>query len=286
KLLRRQALRLERRAGQRPSGRADALTQSGKPVARAAKSAHQVVGKLDIVEDHVVVDRGIAEQHVDQLPGVVADRCGGERDAHRECPGAQVAQLAHATDDLGVHVGVVDGVERHLDALLDRDGAGAIGDRLRVAADMIGRFYDRLHGARTSRSCAKSTSKSGIPGNQARGSATAARWRRSCARPQKGGGVLACFSAGQGPVMPTRSSRPGGAGGSSGIQRRMQSAATMAIRIAATMPSQSTNTARRLSRMAADTATIAGASDTTANRRSTPLWRIAGTIGRSLSLKW
>ena len=133
----RQALRFERRAGQRPRGRTDAPAHLMQPVARAAESLHKLGRQLDIVQHHVIVDRGVAEQHVDQLPGIVADGRGGQRDAHLEQAMAQIADGEHAADDLGEHDIVVDRRKRHLDALLDRNGAGAALDRARIAADVI-----------------------------------------------------------------------------------------------------------------------------------------------------
>ena len=127
-------------AGDRPCGlsaeqvkaRAGAPTRAPQlmqPVTGAAEGVDQLVRKLDIVQRHVVVQRGVAEQHVDELPGIAADGRGGERDAHLEQPVFFFGDALDAADDLGAHEVVHDRRQRHLDALLDRDGACARLDR-------------------------------------------------------------------------------------------------------------------------------------------------------------
>src|SRR5262245_38709178 len=91
------------------------------------------------------MDRGIAEQHVGELPGVVADGGRRERNPHLEQALAHLADVEHAADDLAAHVGVVDRLGRHLDALLDGDGAGAFCDHPRIAADAIDRLDVQRH---------------------------------------------------------------------------------------------------------------------------------------------
>ena len=89
----RQALRLQGRACQGAAVRADALAQAGDAVARSAECRGQFGGERHIVQHHVVVQRGVAEQHVQQLAGVVADRCGGQADAHRETAVVQIGSI-------------------------------------------------------------------------------------------------------------------------------------------------------------------------------------------------
>ena len=92
------------------------------------------------MQDNVVVDRGVAEQHVDELPGVASDRRRRQRNARLEQTGADLANAFNAPDDLGQYVLVVDRGQRHLDALLDGDRLRARVDRFRVATDMIDRL--------------------------------------------------------------------------------------------------------------------------------------------------
>src|SRR4029077_5850585 len=87
---------------------------------------------------HVVLQRGIAEQHVDELAGVIAYRDAAERDTHREQAGRALADTHHAPDDLVENVLILDRRKRHLDALLDRDRTGARVDLARIRADVIG----------------------------------------------------------------------------------------------------------------------------------------------------
>ena len=72
-LLRRQALRLERRAGQRPPARPHPPAQFIKPVPRPAERDRDLRRKFRIVQHHIVMDRRIAEQHIEKLPGVGPD---------------------------------------------------------------------------------------------------------------------------------------------------------------------------------------------------------------------
>ena len=49
-----------------------------------SSASGELARKRDILEHHVLVQRGVAEQHVEELPGIVADRLAGERDADLE----------------------------------------------------------------------------------------------------------------------------------------------------------------------------------------------------------
>src|SRR5262249_54409879 len=81
---RRQALRLERRTGQSPRRRADPAPQLIEPVARTAEDLDQVLRKRHVGEHYVLVQRRVAEQHVDELPGIAPDGLRRERDADLE----------------------------------------------------------------------------------------------------------------------------------------------------------------------------------------------------------
>ena len=65
---------------------------------RAAECRSQVGGNVDVQQHDVLVQRGVAEQHVEQLPGIVAGGGGGQADADVEDPVAAVLDrfdLAH-----------------------------------------------------------------------------------------------------------------------------------------------------------------------------------------------
>ena len=117
-----------------------------QPVARAAEAFDQLARQRDIVQHHIVVQRRVAEQHVDELPGIAADGFRGERDAHFEQAVLLFGDGLDPADDLGAHEIVVDRRQRHLDALLDRDGLRARLDRFGVAADLVDRLQTRGHG--------------------------------------------------------------------------------------------------------------------------------------------
>ena len=79
------------------------------------------------------------------MPCIGTDRLGRERDAHREKAGPQIDNGEHAADDLGLDPFLGDRVDRHFDALLDRDGARPRLDGARVASHLIGRMHDGTH---------------------------------------------------------------------------------------------------------------------------------------------
>ena len=85
----RQALRLERGTGQRPPARAGAPAQLIQSVARTAERVRHLRRKFDIVQHHIVMDRRVAEQHIEKLSGVVSDGRDGERNAHLEQAGGR-----------------------------------------------------------------------------------------------------------------------------------------------------------------------------------------------------
>src|SRR4029079_920095 len=97
---RREALRLERRAGEGAALDTGAAAQSRKAVMRAAETAYELLGKFRVVERHVLLQRCIAEQHVDELARIVADGRGREPNAHREHAIADVSEVLDLADDL------------------------------------------------------------------------------------------------------------------------------------------------------------------------------------------
>src|SRR5207244_1905828 len=78
-----------------------------------------------------------AEQHVDELAGIVADGRRRKRDCNLEQTLFDFTDGLDLPDDLAADEIVVDCSERHLDALLDRNGLRALGNRAGIAADMI-----------------------------------------------------------------------------------------------------------------------------------------------------
>ena len=95
---RRHALRLQRRAGERTAERADAAAQAVDAVARAAERRGEIGRNVHVQQHDVRVQRGVAEHHVEELPGIAADGGGGEADADVEDVAAAVLDrfdLAH-----------------------------------------------------------------------------------------------------------------------------------------------------------------------------------------------
>ena len=117
-----------------------ARAQAVEPVPRPAEHRRKLVRDRGVMQDNVVVDRGVAEQHVEELPGVAADRRRRQRDSRLEQSRGNFADAFDAPGDLRQHMLVVDRRERHLDALLDGDRLRARVDRFRVAADVIDRL--------------------------------------------------------------------------------------------------------------------------------------------------
>jgi hypothetical protein len=145
-LLGRQALRLERGAGQGPLAGADFLAQFVQPVARTAEPFYELARNVGVVQHDIVVDRRVAEQHVDELAGILPDGLGRKRDAHLEDALFPRLDRNDPADDLRQDGFVLDRRHRHFDALLDRDGAGAVLDRGGIGADAIDGFQSRGHG--------------------------------------------------------------------------------------------------------------------------------------------
>jgi hypothetical protein len=92
------------------------------------------------------VQRAVAEQHVDEPSGIVADGPGGERHADRERAVPLVGDRLHPADDLAADEAVVDRGQGRLDALLDRERLRPRLDGSRVAADAVDRLDTLGHG--------------------------------------------------------------------------------------------------------------------------------------------
>ena len=136
---RRQSLRLQRRAGQRTTARAGKLTNAGDAEAGAAKMRDERSGKLGIDERDVVVQRCVAEQHVEKLTRFEAGRFHREAQAHVEDVGGDRRDFGDLRHDFAQHARVPHRRQRRFDALLERD-------RLRTGVDRIGRRAHAIGG--------------------------------------------------------------------------------------------------------------------------------------------
>ncbi len=140
----RQALRLERRARQRPRAGAEQPPQARRAEARAGEACEELRRPRDVGELNVCVQRRVAEQHVDELGDVAAGGFRGERDRHVVAAVVARADAGDARDDALRDVRVVDGSERQLDALLQRDRLRHVRDVRRCGRDAVG-GGDRFH---------------------------------------------------------------------------------------------------------------------------------------------
>ncbi len=134
---RRQSLRLERRAGQRAMRRSRSLSQSLHAMARTAERRTQPGRQVDVPQDDIVVQRAVAEQHVQQLAGIVIHGRRRQRNRDIEQAGHDLSNRFDASDDFRQDKVVGDRRQWHFDALLDRERTGARVDRPRVATDAI-----------------------------------------------------------------------------------------------------------------------------------------------------
>ena len=98
------------------------------------------------MQHHVLVQRGVAEQHVEELPGIGADGFRRKRNAHFKETPLLFGDRLDAADDFSADEIVRDRGDRHFDALLDRNRTRARLDRRCIAADVIDRLQTRLHG--------------------------------------------------------------------------------------------------------------------------------------------
>ena len=143
----REALGFQGGAGQGAAEGAGAMAQAVDAVVGAGENRGERGGDLDVQKHDVVVQGGVAEHHVEELAGVVADGCGGQCDADVELAVAAVVDGFDLADDFVVDRRVVDRVERHFDALLDGDGLRSGFDRGGVGGDAVGRGEAILGGA-------------------------------------------------------------------------------------------------------------------------------------------
>ena len=170
---RRQALRLERRGGHRPPAGGDPLLQACKAMAWSSAKG-ELARKRDILEHHVLVQRGVAEQHVEELPGIVADRLAGERDADLELPFPPLDDLIDPADDAREHEFIVDRRQRHFDACSTATARGraprSSGHRSGHGRGLAGGRSPKHATRRTAPSCALAHLTTRSPSARRRGS--------------------------------------------------------------------------------------------------------------------
>jgi len=121
------------------------LPQRIEAVARAAECLDEPRSELDIVQHHIILQRAVAEQHVEQLRGIFTDGLLPQRDADLEQAFFYFGDRLDLSDDFCAHEWVVNRRNGHLDALLDSKRTGARFNRVRIAADTIESFQPSLH---------------------------------------------------------------------------------------------------------------------------------------------
>ena len=120
--------------------RADA----GDAEARSAEAGRDARRDPCIQEGDVVVERRVAEQHVEELSRLEPGRLHGDPDPDLELVRRHGHDIVDARDDLGEHARVVDRRKRRLDALLERERQGAGVDVAGGRADAVGRIDPAL----------------------------------------------------------------------------------------------------------------------------------------------
>src|SRR4051812_11278767 len=128
-----------------------AMPQPGDAVLRAAEQVDQGLRHGHVAQHDVLVQGGVAEQHVQELPGIAADGGGCQADADVEQAVAEVGDAFHLADDVGQDSPVIDRGQRHLDALLDGDAPGAGLDLGGGAAHAVGNGETADHAVGSSR---------------------------------------------------------------------------------------------------------------------------------------
>src|SRR5262249_29637723 len=111
KSLGRQTLRLERRAGERAPRNSDLRTKALDAEPGPGEPRDEVGWKLRIRELDVLVQRAVAEQHVDRLRGVASGRRGRESNDDIVPTIVDLANPAHLADDVLQHESVMDRFE-------------------------------------------------------------------------------------------------------------------------------------------------------------------------------
>jgi hypothetical protein len=106
-------------------------------VAGAVEAGEEVVGEADVDQLHVVLQRAVAEQHVHRLADFPAGGHRREAEHHRVAVRREFGDAFHLRDDLGAHVVAGHGLERHFNALLERERARAGVDVARGAAQVV-----------------------------------------------------------------------------------------------------------------------------------------------------
>ena len=97
------------------------------------------------MQQHILMQRAVAEQHVEQLRGIVAESLLPQRDGDLEHACFFFGDRLDLGDDFRAHERVINRRNRHLDALLDRKRTRTRFDRARIAADTIEGFQPRGH---------------------------------------------------------------------------------------------------------------------------------------------
>ena len=131
------SLRFEGAAGQRPPDHADSRPQAFDTEPGTAELRHCRCGRLEIQQTHIRLQRGVAEQHVEKLSGIVAGRCKRQADPHQK-EGAIGFDFADLANHLLPHTAAANRLRRHLDALFDGNGLSTRLDLSRGALESIG----------------------------------------------------------------------------------------------------------------------------------------------------
>jgi len=111
--------------------------QSFKAVAWPAKCINEFVGKRGVDQCHIVLQRRVAEQHVEQLAGCETGRDRRKSDANLEQSAAKIGNVFDLAQDFVQHERIIDGWNGHFDALLDGNAVGARCDGFGVTANVI-----------------------------------------------------------------------------------------------------------------------------------------------------
>ncbi len=118
--------RLQRGAGQRPALHTGQPTQPLAAEIRPAESLRQRRRQIQVDEFDLRLQRAVAEQYVQKLAGILADRLGGEPQVGEAGAVGLRLDPLDACHHLVEHAGLADGLRRHLDALFDRQQPGTV----------------------------------------------------------------------------------------------------------------------------------------------------------------
>ena len=94
-------------------------------------------GSFYILKRDVLMQGAVSKQHIHELAGLMSRCCRGKRDTNQERAVAAIFDLLDAPCDLIQHEAILDRVERHLHALLDRKRIGFPRDLFAAAADTV-----------------------------------------------------------------------------------------------------------------------------------------------------